>query len=80
MEVTFMELVNLGLVLKMAHPLIIRNSLKPIYQLYIRLQSFNDTVYFNDADYRIITICKWMAQCKQIYFDTCFKNFPSRIE
>ena len=55
-------------------------TLKPIYQLYIRLQSFNDTVYFNDADYRIITICKWMAQCKQIYFDTCFKNFPSRIE
>ena len=58
MEVTFMELVNLGWVLKKAQFLIIKkHQLGTPFQLYIRLQSFTDTFYFNDADYRIVTIC-----------------------
>ena len=60
-----MELVNLGWVLKITQFLIIKKQqLRTPFQLYICLQSFNDTFYSNDANYRIVTICQWMAQCK----------------
>ena len=58
MEVTFMELVNLGWGLKKTQFVIVKkHQLGTPIQLYIRLQSFNDTFYFNDADYRIVKIC-----------------------